>query len=742
MRRGTQQSPASNSNSSNNRSSTRAIFPGASISWGILASRFQENHLPPRYETGRTDGHCAPSTSPSTVGNGEHFYTTAHTPVPVSRYMGSQFSSFSLFGQRGNTAPRDSTGVRQIVQTPYVASGSTGASGTAHQNLSGSAKVGPSQSSKLKKKANKANSTPTHSPSATTTSCTFDSTSCVTTPPAHQPEKQQHASKKPAETPSRSGTRRTVCTPEASTPSHAVACTVPPGFSVANDTHLEFPSTSTPSLTTSQRHVRNQQTPVIPEPFADHWQPTEDDIRLLTRVLKSFYTDMLRPFQQDLKRRIRECGGSEELLAHFLEVYQTRDDLFIVSEWRGKPVVTLVNPPHKFRGWIDPNDGKDPYPEQLWEEFKQYITDMLRASQSEHDVLESASTATPSTESRANSKNCQQQQQRQACLCTCTCGESFADDGDSPSRNLPLRPPPGFEDQQPPSRFSTPKGKNNSPSTITSSADLNSASDRASPPNHHDGGGKSNPTATKKIASACRRNRCLCTCVPGAEKESSIPAKSAPVYQKGGRYGMASELYNRNLALLRGYSLGEVCHIVQLAIVKGILAYENELLKPVSACTKISIANCSTAIGLPAESQMSNSELGFPHIEQKGQPVSNLEQAKEVVASVLANEPEGIHLAHLKQRILKNHQRYITPTAFGYEKLSALLSSGLFADTCYLLRDDRQNHMIVQSTKFPIRLGAKPFISSKTEAKARLEESATEPARTAGASDAIASFPD
>eukprot|EP00434_Breviolum_minutum_P038269 symbB.v1.2.033941.t1/scaffold4291.1/size41828/5 len=34
----------------------------------------------------------------------------------------------------------------------------------------------------------------------------------------------------------------------------------------------------------------------------------------------------------------------------------------------------------------------------------------------------------------------------------------------------------------------------------------------------------------------------------------------------GGRYGMARELMQRNLAFLGPYSLGEVCHIVQLAI--------------------------------------------------------------------------------------------------------------------------------------------------------------------------------
>ncbi|KAF4722350.1 hypothetical protein FOZ63_033184, partial [Perkinsus olseni] len=41
----------------------------------------------------------------------------------------------------------------------------------------------------------------------------------------------------------------------------------------------------------------------------------------------------------------------------------------------------------------------------------------------------------------------------------------------------------------------------------------------------------------------------------------------------GGRYGTARALKERNLRFLNGYSLGELCHIVQLAIDKEILAY-------------------------------------------------------------------------------------------------------------------------------------------------------------------------
>lgn len=54
--------------------------------------------------------------------------------------------------------------------------------------------------------------------------------------------------------------------------------------------------------------------------------------------------------------------------------------------------------------------------------------------------------------------------------------------------------------------------------------------------------------------------------------------------------GMAQELHRRQtsgderLEFLRGYTIGETCHIVERAIQRKILAYENSLLLPVSAC--------------------------------------------------------------------------------------------------------------------------------------------------------------
>ncbi|CEL98155.1 unnamed protein product [Vitrella brassicaformis CCMP3155] len=59
---------------------------------------------------------------------------------------------------------------------------------------------------------------------------------------------------------------------------------------------------------------------------------------------------------------------------------------------------------------------------------------------------------------------------------------------------------------------------------------------------------------------------------------------------KGGRYGMAMELKKRSLHWTNEWTLGEMCHIVQLAITKGLLAYENNILQPVAVCKGIASA--------------------------------------------------------------------------------------------------------------------------------------------------------
>ena len=53
---------------------------------------------------------------------------------------------------------------------------------------------------------------------------------------------------------------------------------------------------------------------------------------------------------------------------------------------------------------------------------------------------------------------------------------------------------------------------------------------------------------------------------------------------------MAQDLYSRKLEFFKKLTLGEVCHVVELAIQKNLLMYENNMLLPASACASLTNA--------------------------------------------------------------------------------------------------------------------------------------------------------
>ncbi|CEM37588.1 unnamed protein product [Vitrella brassicaformis CCMP3155] len=84
---------------------------------------------------------------------------------------------------------------------------------------------------------------------------------------------------------------------------------------------------------------------------------------------------------------------------------------------------------------------------------------------------------------------------------------------------------------------------------------------------------------------------------------------------KGGRYGMAAEFKQTATGVLKELSLGQLCHMIQLAISYGFLAYENSLLQPSSAChnlTKAALADFKPRTKTPAKHHPSPSPLPSP----------------------------------------------------------------------------------------------------------------------------------
>jgi len=125
----------------------------------------------------------------------------------------------------------------------------------------------------------------------------------------------------------------------------------------------------------------------------------------------------------------------------------------------------------------------------------------------------------------------------------------------------------------------------------------------------------------------------------------------------GGRYGMARELMQRNLSFLAPHSLGEVCHIVQLAIqVRRLIVYHRKMLKPIqTVLCQLSPANGN---GVGAE----------------GEEIKDMDDLCLVLFRMLIHHPQGIRLCRMKQMIKHEFCRKLSEMAFQCTKLIELFN--------------------------------------------------------------------
>jgi len=127
-----------------------------------------------------------------------------------------------------------------------------------------------------------------------------------------------------------------------------------------------------------------------------------------------------------------------------------------------------------------------------------------------------------------------------------------------------------------------------------------------------------------------------------------------------GRYGMACELQKRNLPFLRTYSLGQLCHIIQLGInQKNLLAYEDNELKPVAAC----MARTHALMGLP---QSATHADDVPHIKDVAELLTYL-------CKLLPTSKDHVVLAMLKRKLRQVFGRRLSETALRCTKLSEVI---------------------------------------------------------------------
>jgi hypothetical protein len=124
----------------------------------------------------------------------------------------------------------------------------------------------------------------------------------------------------------------------------------------------------------------------------------------------------------------------------------------------------------------------------------------------------------------------------------------------------------------------------------------------------------------------------------------------------GGRYGMARELMQRSLACLAEYSLGEVCHIVQLAIQRrNLIVYHRKMLKPI-------------------QTVLCQSDQADAGAAAEGEEIKGMDDLCQVLFRMLVHHPQGIRLCRMKQMVKHEFSRRLSETAFQCTKLVELFN--------------------------------------------------------------------
>ncbi|CAE7741307.1 unnamed protein product, partial [Symbiodinium microadriaticum] len=140
----------------------------------------------------------------------------------------------------------------------------------------------------------------------------------------------------------------------------------------------------------------------------------------------------------------------------------------------------------------------------------------------------------------------------------------------------------------------------------------------------------------------------------------------------GGRYGMARELMQRNLPFLANHSLGEVCHIVQLAIQhRRLIVYHRKMLKPIQTVL------CQ--LSPDGNGTVDNQEAGF-----EGEEIKEMDDLTMVLFRMLLHHPSGIRLCRMKQMIKHEFQRKLSEMAFQCTKLIELFNQEPLNETFVL----------------------------------------------------------
>merc|ERR1712012_802935 len=143
----------------------------------------------------------------------------------------------------------------------------------------------------------------------------------------------------------------------------------------------------------------------------------------------------------------------------------------------------------------------------------------------------------------------------------------------------------------------------------------------------------------------------------------------------GGRYACAQELMNRRLPFLEGLCLGEVCHMVQLAVgPRRLLGYRGGWLVPFE----------HSEARFKEECALTQTPTGT-----QGLPVASWEDVRDCLQKLLEPKPEsnsshGITISNVRRLFQSHFQLDLSVTALGHIRLLDVLKDPRLQDVCTL----------------------------------------------------------
>merc|ERR1712226_1633774 len=156
----------------------------------------------------------------------------------------------------------------------------------------------------------------------------------------------------------------------------------------------------------------------------------------------------------------------------------------------------------------------------------------------------------------------------------------------------------------------------------------------------------------------------------------------------GGRYACARVLVGRQLPFLQGWSFGQVCHVVQIAITqRRLLGYREGYLVPYKHSESWVKEQCAVL----------QSPTG-----QETCPAVSWEDVRGLLQHLLAthrnSEPAGITISNLKRLFRLDFQRELSQTVLGHVRLLDLLNDERLKDIC-TLHAQPNGHVLVRAVE-------------------------------------------